>query len=53
VGDTTSACEQAGHTLELQVAVRPTPNPLFRRVDAQVFEHGLPVLRVSTVQGRN
>ena len=53
VGDTISACEQAGHTLELQVAVRPTPNPLFRRVDAQVFEHGLPVLRVSTVQGRN
>ena len=53
VGNSTSTCEQAGQALELHVAVLPTPNPRFRRVDAQVFEQGLPVLRVSTVQGRN
>ena len=36
----------------LEIHVRPTPNPLFRRVDAQVFAEGYPVLRISTIQGR-
>ena len=30
----------------------PTPNPSFRRVDAQVFDGGSPVLRLSTVVGQ-
>ncbi|MDR0225604.1 MAG: type II secretion system minor pseudopilin GspI [Burkholderiaceae bacterium] len=52
VGDTTIACEQAGLRLQVQVSVRPTPNPSFRRVDAQVATAEHPVLRVSTIVGR-
>ena len=37
VGDTRIACEQAGVALNVALAVRPTPNPNFLRVDAQVF----------------
>jgi len=32
--------------------VQTTPNPSFRRVDAQVFLQNTPLLRVSTVLGR-
>jgi general secretion pathway protein I len=32
--------------------VLPTPNPSFRRVDAQVFDGAAPVLKLSTVLGR-
>ncbi len=52
VGDSTSACEQAGHSFTVVVAVRATPNPNFRRVDAQVLEGESSVLRLSTVVGR-
>lgn len=52
VGDTTVPCEQAGKQFDVTVLVRPTPNPSFRRVDAQVNEAGSPVLRLSTVVGR-
>jgi general secretion pathway protein I len=52
VGDTRVACEQAGETLGVALAVRPTPNPNFLRVDAQVFKAETPVLRLSTVVGR-
>ena len=52
VGDATSNCQQAGQQMQVQVSVRPTPNPSFRRVDAQVFSENLPVLRVSTIVGR-
>jgi len=52
VGETRVSCVQAGEALEVAVAVAPTPNPNFRRVDAQVFEAGTPVLRLSTVVGR-
>lgn len=52
VGDTTVPCEQAGKQFDVAVSVRPTPNPSFRRVDAQVMEGDSPVLRVSTVVGR-
>jgi general secretion pathway protein I len=45
-------CEQAGRTLRVMVNVSPTPNPSFRRVDAQVFDDKVPLLRLSTVQGR-
>ncbi|GGH62517.1 hypothetical protein GCM10010975_27320 [Comamonas phosphati] len=52
VGDSTVACEQANRTMQVQLSVRPTPNPSFHRVDAQVFADKLPVLRVSTIVGR-
>ena len=52
VGDASVRCEQAGRALDVSVVVRPTPNPTFRRVDAQVFSEGHPVLRLSTIVGR-
>lgn len=52
VGDNTLGCEQAGRAFEVKLSVRPTPNPSFRRVDAQVFDGATPVLRLSTVVGR-
>lgn len=52
-GDGAFACEQLGRNYRGTLAVRPTPNPNFRRVDAQVFnEAGEPVLSLSTVLGR-
>jgi general secretion pathway protein I len=52
VGDSDLACEQAGHAFVVRVRVAPTPNPSFRRVDAQAFDGNAPVLRLSTVMGR-
>ena len=52
VGDASVRCEQAGRALDVSVVVLPTPNPTFRRVDAQVFSEGHPVLRLSTIVGR-
>ena len=52
VGESTVPCQQAGRAFNVKVAVLPTPNPSFRRVDAQVFEGESPVLRLSTVVGR-
>lgn len=52
VGESTVNCEQAGRTLQVLLSVRPTPNPLFRRVDAQVSDAEQPVLRLSTVVTR-
>jgi general secretion pathway protein I len=52
VGDSSIPCVQAGSTFDVAVAVRPTPNPSFRRVDTQVFLGTTPMLRFSTVVGR-
>jgi len=52
VGDTRVPCPQAGHALEVALSVRTTPNPAFRRVDAQVFDGSKPILRNTTVLGR-
>ena len=52
VGDNTIACQQAGKDFSVNLSVRPTPNPSFRRVDAQVMDGTTPVLRLSTVVGR-
>ncbi|MGV3683034.1 MAG: type II secretion system minor pseudopilin GspI [Acidovorax sp.] len=52
VGDSTQACEQAGRRLDVRLIVRPTPNPSFRRVDAQVLDGENSVLRISTIVGR-
>lgn len=52
IGDSQQTCEQAGRSFNVSVVVRPTPNPTFRRVDAQVFDGASPVLRLSTIVGR-
>ena len=52
VGDNTVNCEQAGRNLGVTLSVRPTPNPNFLRVEAQVSEREARLLTVSTVVGR-
>jgi general secretion pathway protein I len=52
VGDSTIACTQGDRDFTVNVAVRPTPNPSFRRVDAQVTEGSAAILRLSTIVGR-
>ncbi|MCG2595484.1 type II secretion system minor pseudopilin GspI [Ramlibacter sp. XY19] len=52
VGESDNACTQAGQPFNVHVKVSPTPNPSFRRIDAQVFEGASPVLKISTVLGR-
>ncbi len=46
-------CVQAGQTLQVELAVQPTPNPNFMRVDARVLQQGQSLLQVSTILGRN
>ncbi|HTH11411.1 MAG TPA: type II secretion system minor pseudopilin GspI [Acidovorax sp.] len=52
VGDTQVPCDQAGRQLTVALSVRPTPNPSFRRVDAQVLDGENSILRISTIIGR-
>lgn len=52
VGESDEPCEQAGQLFNVRLRVSPTPNPSFRRVDAQVFTGAVPLLRLSTVLGR-
>ena len=51
-GDSTLACEQAGQRFEVQLAIRATPNPNFRRVEAIARQEGLTVIQISTLVGR-
>ncbi len=53
VGDSSSVCEQAGEPMQVQDAVRPTPNPNFLRVDARVFKQDDMLFQITTVMGRN
>jgi len=53
VGDSDFACDQLARSYRGKLVVRPTPNPNFRRVDAQVMnEAGQPILTLSTVLPR-
>ena len=52
VGESRVTCAQAELALDVVLTVQSTPNPSFRRVDAQVFLQSTPLLRVSTVLGR-
>ncbi len=53
IGDSDFSCEQLGKAYRGKLAVRPTPNPNFRRVDAQVLdEFDQTLLVVSTILGR-
>ncbi len=53
VGDSDFACEQLGRSYLGKLVTRPTLNPSFRRVDANVSsEDGQPLVTLSTVLGR-
>lgn len=52
IGASTLTCDQAGRSLKLQLNVQPTPNPNFRRIEAQLFMGQQPVLQLSTILGR-
>ena len=53
IGDSDFSCDQLGRAYKGSLAVRPTPNPNFRRVDANVAdEQGRPILTLSTVLPR-
>jgi general secretion pathway protein I len=53
VGDGDFGCEQLGRNYPGKLIIRPTPNPNFRRVDAQIAnDAGEPVLSLSTILGR-
>lgn len=53
IGDSDFDCEQLGRRYLGRLSVRPTPNPNFRRVDAQVSdETGRPLVSLSTVLPR-
>ena len=53
LGDSDFYCEQLGTPYGGKMLVRPTPNPNFRRVDAQILNlRGQIILSVSTVISR-
>lgn len=53
VGDADFECHQLGRDYRGHLVTRPTPNPNFRRVDAQMLDAaGTPLLTLSTVLGR-
>jgi general secretion pathway protein I len=52
VGEQTQECPQAHFKFKVVTTVATTPNPSFRRVDAQVLDDQTPVLRITTVLGR-
>jgi general secretion pathway protein I len=53
IGDSEFTCNQLGRSFRGQQSVRPTPNPNFRRVDANIAdEDGVPLLRLSTILTR-
>jgi general secretion pathway protein I len=52
IGSSTQACEQAGRSFVVTTEVSATPNPNFRRVEAQVSLQGQAQFSVSTVLGQ-
>ncbi len=52
IGDYTTDCTQASDILSVKLKVTATPNPLFRRVEAEVSKNGMIVLSRSTVVGK-
>ena len=50
IGDSEFSCAQLGQAYRGRLTVRPTPNPLFVNVDAQIAdENGRPILDLLTV----
>jgi general secretion pathway protein I len=53
IGDGDFSCDQLGRTYAGKLIVRTTPNPNFRRVDAQMIDDkGRQILILSTIVGR-
>jgi general secretion pathway protein I len=52
MGESSIDCTQAQREMRVVLTVRATPNPSFRRIEAQVFEAQTPLIRVQTVIGR-
>jgi len=52
VGEQSIECTQAAKTFTVKLSINTTPNSVFRRVDAQVFENNSPQIKVTTVIGR-
>jgi general secretion pathway protein I len=53
IGDSDFSCEQVGQTYKGNVSVRPTPNPLFRRLDVRMLDpEGQHLLLYTTVMSR-
>lgn len=53
IGESAFGCEQLGRSYSGMLKVSPTPNPLFRRVDAGIADdQGRPVLSLSTIMGK-
>jgi general secretion pathway protein I len=53
VGDADFACEQLGRSYPGKLITRPTLNPSFRRVDANISDDaGRPLFTLTTVLGR-
>lgn len=53
IGDIDFVCQQLGRDYMGRLVVRPTPNPNFRRVDAQIATpEAVPLLSISTIVGR-
>ena len=53
IGESPFSCEQLGRSYGGKLKVSATPNPLFRRVDADVTdEEGRPMLTLSTIMSK-
>ncbi len=54
IGEADFSCEQLGRSYSGKQVTRPTPNPNFRRVDAQVSDdNGRLLVTLTTVLSRN
>lgn len=51
IGQIGFVCEQAGRVLDGRLDVATTPNPIFRRVEAQLRDGDFVVLRLTTIVG--
>lgn len=51
LGQTPFECEQGGAVFAGRLDVSQTPNPIFRRVDAQVLDGDYIIFRVTTIFG--
>lgn len=53
IGESPFSCEQLGRSYSGKLKVSPTPNPLFRRVEAFIADDaGRPMLTLPTILGK-
>ena len=53
IGSFDFTCEELGRSYAGKLVVRTTPNPFFRRVDAQVLDdNAVPIVSLTTIMGR-